>query len=558
MEQQLSRSKALWCVVLISVLLSFPWLDRAFYTRGEPREALVAQAMVDTGQWLLPPSYNGDVPAKPPFSHWLSAIVSLPFGDVSEATSRLPSAIAFVVFTAMFQLFLAARVSLATALLSSLLLLCSPEWFRAASTCRVDTILSMSFAGALLALFVWEERGRRGAPLVAIFLLTCAVLTKGPVGIVLPFIIFSVYCVTKYGWSRKALAKLALDELLISIPVITVVSLWYIAAYLQWGEEFIVKVRYENVERFTSSMHDEPHKHSVPYLFGALMVGFLPWSLAWALACVRGWNRTLLSVSGLKDRWSKASELVRFSLIAVLSIILFFCIPSSKRGIYLLPAYPFIAFLAASSVQAWLPKSERLLRWLYVTMSVLTALILLGIAFILLVPFSSDTIRFTGSLQETLAPFKIGIIICSVGALLWMLRGVKSVAGGTAISRLAASIITIVVVAYLLLVDPGEYQISPKAWLSSTQFLEAVRPTQRERFYSFGSEAYSASFYLRKPFYMADKTLPAGSVVFIEAKNLDKFKQEIGVPFTELSRYSSGLENPLKKDLVVVETGTLK
>ena len=558
MEQQLSRSKALWCVVLISVLLSFPWLDRAFYTRGEPREALVAQAMVDTGQWLLPPSYNGDVPAKPPFSHWLSAIVSLPFGDVSEATSRLPSAIAFVVFTAMFQLFLAARVSLATALLSSLLLLCSPEWFRAASTCRVDTILSMSLAGALLALFVWEERGRRGAPLVAIFLLTCAVLTKGPVGIVLPFIIFSVYYVTKYGWSRKALAKLALDELLISIPVITVVSLWYIAAYLQWGEEFIVKVRYENVERFTSSMHDEPHKHSVPYLFGALMVGFLPWSLAWALACVRGWNRTLLSVSGLRDRWSKASELVRFSLIAVLSIILFFCIPSSKRGIYLLPAYPFIAFLAASSVQAWLPKSERLLRWLYVTMSVLTALILLGIAFILLVPFSSDTIRFTGSLQETLTPFKIGIIICSVGALLWMLRGVKSVAGGTAISRLAASIITIVVVAYLLLVDPGTYQISPTAWLSSTQFLEAVRPTQRERFYSFGSEAYSASFYLRKPFYMADKSLPAGSVVFIEAKNLDKFRQEIGVPFTELSRYSSGLENTLKKDLVVVETGTLK
>ena len=558
MEQQLSRSKALWCVVLISVLLSFPWLDRAFYTRGEPREALVAQAMLDTGQWLLPPSYNAEVPAKPPFSHWLSAIVSLPFGDVSEATSRLPSAIAFVVFTAMFQLFLAARVSLATALLSSLLLLCSPEWFRAASTCRVDTILSMSLAGALLALFVWEERGRRGAPLVAIFLLTCAVLTKGPVGIVLPFIIFSVYCVTKYGWSRKALAKLALDELLISIPVITVVSLWYIAAYLQWGEEFIVKVRYENVERFTSSMHDEPHKHSVPYLFGALMVGFLPWSLAWALACVRGWNRTLLSVSGLIDRWSKASELVRFSLIAVLSIILFFCIPSSKRGIYLLPAYPFIAFLAASSVQAWLPKSERLLRWLYVTMSVLTALILLGIAFILLVPFSSDTIRFTGSLQETLTPFKIGIIICSVGALLWMLRGVKSVAGGTAISRLAASIITIVVVAYLLLVDPGTYQISPTAWLSSTQFLEAVRPSQRERFYSFGSEAYSASFYLRKPFYMADKSLPAGSVVFIEAKNLDKFRQEIGVPFTELSRYSSGLENTLKKDLVVVETGTLK
>jgi len=164
MERGKSSQNKLLVVTLLALLLSLPWIDRAFYSRGEPREALVAQAMVTTANWISPPAYNGAVPSKPPFSHWLIAAFSLPRGEVTEFTSRLPSAIAFTLFCGAFFAFLSNRVGGDRALLATLIFMTSAEWFRAAVTCRVDTILSVSLAGALLALFSWSERGRKGFP----------------------------------------------------------------------------------------------------------------------------------------------------------------------------------------------------------------------------------------------------------------------------------------------------------------------------------------------------------------------------------------------------------
>ena len=72
--------------------------------------------------------------------------------------------------------------------------------------------------------------------------------------------------------------------------------------------------------------------------------------------------------------------------------------------------------------------------------------------------------------------------------------------------------------------------------------------------YSFGSESYAASFYLKKPFLGAGADLPQGSLVFVEEKNLGRFRDELKRDYKEVSRYSSGLEG--KKALVVIEVGS--
>jgi 4-amino-4-deoxy-L-arabinose transferase-like glycosyltransferase len=102
MSTSSSTLRSFYFVVVLAIALSVPWLGRSFHTRGEPREALVAQAMLATGNWISPPAYDGAVPSKPPFSHWLIALSSLPSGKVTETTSRLPSAVAFVLFSAAF------------------------------------------------------------------------------------------------------------------------------------------------------------------------------------------------------------------------------------------------------------------------------------------------------------------------------------------------------------------------------------------------------------------------------------------------------------------------
>jgi hypothetical protein len=112
--------------------------------------------------------------------------------------------------------------------------------------------------------------------------------------------------------------------------------------------------------------------------------------------------------------------------------------------------------------------------------------------------------------------------------------------------------IILAVVAGPTIIDPLMYQSSPKKWLESAEFIEAVHPERYDKMYSFGSEPYAASFYLQKPFFVATTELAAPAIVFVEEQNIERFRSEIQSNFRELSRYDSGLE-PKKKSLVVLE-----
>ncbi|WP_367880773.1 ArnT family glycosyltransferase, partial [uncultured Muribaculum sp.] len=94
----INSRNAFWFVALIVIATLLPFLgETMFNSKGEPREAIVAVSMLNSGDWILPVS-NGDViPYKPPFMAWCIALFSLLAGHVTEYTSRLPSALALIV-----------------------------------------------------------------------------------------------------------------------------------------------------------------------------------------------------------------------------------------------------------------------------------------------------------------------------------------------------------------------------------------------------------------------------------------------------------------------------
>ena len=74
-----------------------PWAGLTlFNSKGEPREAIVALSILESGNWILPVNYGGDIPYKPPFMAWVIAVLSAVFngGVVTEYLSRLPSMLA--------------------------------------------------------------------------------------------------------------------------------------------------------------------------------------------------------------------------------------------------------------------------------------------------------------------------------------------------------------------------------------------------------------------------------------------------------------------------------
>ena len=153
-----------WVVLVLATMLTLPFIGLGhFYTRGEPREALVAMAMLDQGNFILP-FFQGEFAFKPPMLHWLVALFSMPQGYVSEMTARLPSALAYIAMCYGFFVFFSRRYHVGKVLIATLVLITSFEVHRAAMTCRVDMVLTAFMVGGFLFLYRWKERGYRGMP----------------------------------------------------------------------------------------------------------------------------------------------------------------------------------------------------------------------------------------------------------------------------------------------------------------------------------------------------------------------------------------------------------
>ena len=153
---------AFWFIALLSVLVLVPFLgETIFYSKGEPREAIVAYTMLESGNWILPMNYGVEIAYKPPFLYWTIAVISSILGGVSEFSARMPSALAFLAMQLVFFSFVAKRKNVKTAFLTSILLLSSFEVHRAAVACRLDMLQVSLIVISLCLLFRWDEKKGR-------------------------------------------------------------------------------------------------------------------------------------------------------------------------------------------------------------------------------------------------------------------------------------------------------------------------------------------------------------------------------------------------------------
>ena len=375
------------CIAIFSVLL---WIGMGeFYTKGEPREAAVAVSMVENGQWTLPEVYADEFAYKPPLAHWLMAIFSLPSDDVTPFTSRLPSALAFISLIAFSFVFFGKNVRFQESFLAALIMLTAFELHRGAMTARVDMLLTFLIVLSLQRLFRWEERKTlNGFPWLLCFLLGLAALTKGPVGIVLPLLVFGVYLLfLRYNF-WKIVGKLLPVALLASVLPLT----WYVFAYFVGGNDFLDLVWAENFGRFFRLHNLNVNYelgHDFPWYYNilTLLSGFIPWTL-FLFISLFGLNYSR-KVPKLKQIWNSflhQDKIKLFSFVSIVVIFLFYCIPSSKRSVYLMPVYPFISIFLAQYVLYMVEYKVRIGRVFNLISGSLACLVALIFLFTVIIP----------------------------------------------------------------------------------------------------------------------------------------------------------------------------
>lgn len=475
---------------LVMVILFVPWLgEMYFYSKGEPREAIVAMTMLDSGNWILPVSHGADIPYKPPFLAWLIAIVSLIFngGVVSEFTSRLPSAIAGVGLLVATWRIVASRVDKKRAWLTMLVLATSFEVFRACSACRVDMLLTMCMVGGIYAIYTMKGRPLRA--FWAVLLLSGATLTKGPVGTLLPCLAMGIFELLQ----RKNFFKVFFKLLLLAVGSFIIPAGWYYLAYRQGGDNFAARAWEENIGRMTGSMGYASHLNPWYYNVVTILAGMLPWTIPVVLSLTFGKFRTQIKETVQKKRIGSFAFL---SLTVGLTAFIFYCFPASKRSVYLLPCYPFIAYGVA-----WIISGAALKRLMRVWEKILAILAVI-------VPIALITLSYlnSGLKMEHLQWYQWipGLLPVAVG-LSWLVKKEK-VADGVYGSLL---------ITYALLIAySGAFApilMNARSDIKGARKITAIVPADAEiKTYISGDSLmryYTINFYLKDRLRLAEDTL---------------------------------------------------
>ncbi|WP_072621234.1 ArnT family glycosyltransferase [Spirulina major] len=372
--EQRPRQAAWFSIITLSLIcvMAFLWGlgSVGLVDETEPLFAEASRQMTVTGDWVTP-YFNGVTRFdKPPLVYWLMALGYLAFG-VNEWTVRLPSALAAIalvlgLFLTLYRFGYAtpragqvdqadSRRSLRqrwiAAWLGAAMLALNVQMFAWGRTGVSDMLLNACIGVSLLCFF-WgyvrhEGQVRRGFWPSRWYLgcygaMALAVLTKGPVGIVIPglvILVFLFYTGNLFTvWQEAKVWSGLLIFAVITIP-------WYVLVIQANGESYINDFfGYHNLDRFTRVVN----QHSAPWYFYFLvvLVGFLPWSVSLPLAIARLnlWQRRF---------WCAQPRQAQLGLLAVIWVIVifgFFTVAVTKLPSYTLPLLPAAAILVA---QLW-------------------------------------------------------------------------------------------------------------------------------------------------------------------------------------------------------------
>ena len=300
-----------------------------FYRLGAPglmdpdegRYAEIAREFFVQRDWLIPHLNLLPYLEKPPLVYWLTALGFQVFG-YTEAAARLPSAM-----SALGGVFLAYGLGRALwgpgpGVLGALVLASAAGYVALGRILTLDMTFALFLNLGIGLGYLALSRGQERLWIWAYLALALAVLTKGPVALVLAGLAWVVWVAV----SRRSIRPLIQIRAWVLLAVITVP--WFV--YVQWRypEFFRFFILEQHLLRFlTPAIHPEPLFYYVPVLLGVL----LPWTwlLPWAL--------------GRGNGWRDPDE--RFLVIWALVIVVFFSLSRGKLVPYILPALLPLALL---------------------------------------------------------------------------------------------------------------------------------------------------------------------------------------------------------------------
>jgi 4-amino-4-deoxy-L-arabinose transferase-like glycosyltransferase len=339
------RSLRLAIYALLAAILYLPGLGHpALWEPDEGRYAEIAREMVVSGDYVTPRDNFELYFEKPPLVYWLEAAAIKTFGP-NEFAVRLPSAlfsIGQVVITAALA---ESMLDPTTGLLAALALALSPLFFTLARFATLDPALAFFLTAALVAFYAasrhdsFAARPARQWLIISSAMLALGTLAKGPVALLLAGAIIFIWLALE----RRPRKSREVPRVWCAAVFGAIVAPWFVWMELRNPGFLRFFFIHEHLARYVSSTE---HGWGPWFFIPIVLGGTWPW-IYFALI---GWSAMRADDSSASasppPSPDKRRSAANFLAIWFLLIFVFFSIPRSKLGTYILPALPPLAIFA--------------------------------------------------------------------------------------------------------------------------------------------------------------------------------------------------------------------
>ncbi len=380
LEPARQRWSALVVLTLLCAALFFYGLNIGELYRTEGLRAIIGAEFLRSGNWVVPTLYGQPLLTKPPGMYAAIAAASWPFGQVTEWSARLPSAIAATAIVFLFYWYASRQLGRLGGLVVAAITPCTYLWLDKGSAAEID-MLQVAWVAAAILFFLRAVEASENAEcrtrnaehqtqgssrsafrvprsafrwwLLALLCVAGGVLTKwtAPVffyGMAIPFL-----------WWRGRFRLLFSPQHLVSAAIAAGLCLAWVAAVVEqvgW-ETLYATVRGEALPRVSHKHHIGQNQLVEAISHPLRILGAnLPWS---AFALLSQWPRFL-------SAWDeKGKRLIQAFHCWIWPNLLLFTVFPDHATRHNFPLFPGITALAAMVWLSWITGRlpQGLVRW---------------------------------------------------------------------------------------------------------------------------------------------------------------------------------------------------
>ncbi len=393
------------CLLFSGTLFFTNLGKRDLWNPDEPRYTEIAREMVLSHSYLVPRLNQQVYTQKPPLFFWMVAGSFKLFHRVNEWTARFPVALCALLGVLLTFLIGKRLFDPWTGFFAALFLTTASEFFWLANRVNLDTVMTLFILASLYAI-VMALTGDRHRALwfrLAFLFSGVATVTKGPLGIIVPFLTLVVYLLVIRDF--KTLRKIPWISGIAILILILLLGLG--PTCLAGGKTYTHELLFR--QTITRYVHGINHKSGFLFYFWVYPETLLPWALFLPAA-------VLLAVK--KRREVETWPSLLFVFVWILANVVFLSFSGSKRQLYILSVVPAGCLLLGFYFSALFQGFRQDMPWfkipVYVmgVLLVLTGVVLPFIPHLIRIRFPDLTLPLLPFILMAVVGIIMGLVIC--------------------------------------------------------------------------------------------------------------------------------------------------